>query len=115
MPLTPEQVENRLVELSKEVDDAHKELSEAEYNYHKSKVAFEMNMAKARIMISHSDNKMRVQEIDDRALIKNEEYWEKLQIAEALVKSARSNANRVRTQVDIARSVGTSVRASLEI
>jgi hypothetical protein len=38
-----------------------------------------------------------------------------LNSAEATVKAARANAQRIRTQVDIARSIGTSVRASLEM
>lgn len=113
--ITPEQVENRLLDLSKEVDEAHKDLSEAEMNYHKAKIAFEMNMAKTRLAIGQSNHKLRVAQIDDEALWRNAEHWEAIQIAEALVKASRSNANRVRTQVDIARSVGTSVRASMEL
>jgi len=35
--------------------------------------------------------------------------------AEATVKSARANATRIRTQVDIARSVGTSVRTEYSV
>lgn len=113
--ITPEQVENRLLELSKEVDEAHKDLSEAELNYHKAKIAFEMNMAKTRLAIGQSNHKLRVAQIDDEALWRNAEHWEAIQLAEAMVKASRSNANRVRTQVDIARSVGTSVRASMEL
>lgn len=115
MSLTPEEVENRLVALSKEVDLAHEELGVAERNYHEKKVAFELNMAKSRVIIAHSDHKMRVQEIDDRALMKCESEFQEISLAEALVKSARSNAQRVRTQVDIARSVGTSVRAAMDL
>jgi hypothetical protein len=39
----------------------------------------------------------------------------KMAVAEAVVRAARSNASRIRTQVDIARSVGTSVRTSMEL
>ena len=35
--------------------------------------------------------------------------------AEALVRASRANAQRIRTQVDIARSIGTSVRTSMDI
>jgi hypothetical protein len=35
--------------------------------------------------------------------------------AEAAVKAARANANRIKTQVEIARSIGTSVRTSLDL
>lgn len=114
-PVTPEQVESRLLGLSEEVDSAHKELSDAEMNYHKAKIAFELNMAKMRLAIAQSNQKLRVNQVEDEALWRNEKEWEAIQIAEALVKAARSNANRVRTQVDIARSVGTSVRASMEL
>jgi hypothetical protein len=34
---------------------------------------------------------------------------------EATVKSSRGNMARLKTQVDIARSVGSSVRASMEV
>jgi len=38
-----------------------------------------------------------------------------LYISEAIVKSARANASRIRTQIEIGRSVGASVRTSMEI
>jgi hypothetical protein len=59
--------------------------------------------------------KLRVGDVADKALLEVEQEWFNLQTAEALVKAARGNANRVRTQVDIARSIGTSVRASMEV
>jgi 4-hydroxy-3-methylbut-2-en-1-yl diphosphate synthase IspG/GcpE len=36
-------------------------------------------------------------------------------ITEAIVKAARANASRIKTQVEIARSIGTSVRTSLDL
>jgi hypothetical protein len=33
---------------------------------------------------------------------------------EAMVKASRANAARLKTQVDIARSIGTSVRTSMD-
>jgi len=111
--VTPQSIENRLVTLSKEVDSSHKFLEEAEMSYHKTKTEFELAMAKARI--SFGDTKMRVQDIQDQALVINADYYRALNSSEATVKAARANATRIRTQVDIARSIGTSVRASLEI
>jgi hypothetical protein len=35
--------------------------------------------------------------------------------SEAVVKATRANMQRIKTQIDIARSVGTSVRSSMEI
>lgn len=115
MTITPERVETRLYELSKEIDLAHDELVKAEKVYHDAKAKFEIQIAHARLNIGLNNLKLRVGDVADRALTECEHEWFQLQQAEALVKAARANANRVRTQVDIARSIGTSVRASLEV
>jgi hypothetical protein len=113
--ITPEKVESRLYELSKEIDIAHDELVGAEKNYHTAKARFELAVAQARINIGLGNMKLRVGDVADKALLQVEQEWHDIQLAEALVKAARANAQRVRTQVDIARSIGTSVRASLEV
>lgn len=115
MTITPERVEARLYELSKEIDTAHEELVTAEKNYHDAKSKFEINIAHARLDIGLNNLKLRVGDVADKALTMCESEWYALQRAEALVKAARANSNRVRTQVDIARSIGTSVRAALDI
>jgi hypothetical protein len=56
-----------------------------------------------------------VQERDDLALLDNESLHTQIGFAEAAVKAARANAMRIKTQVEIARSIGTSVRTSMEI
>ena len=113
--ITPEKVETRLYELSKEIDTAHEELVKAEKQYHQAKAQFEINIARARLHVGTNNMKMRVGDVADKALELVEQDFMNLAIAEATVKSARANSNRVRTQVDIARSIGTSVRASLEV
>lgn len=115
MTITPDRVEARLYELSKEIDTAHEELVKAEKAYHEAKARFEINIAHSRLNIGLNNLKLRVGDVADRALTECETEWFQLQQAEALVKAARANSNRVRTQVDIARSIGTSVRASLEV
>jgi hypothetical protein len=115
MTITPEKIESRLYELSKEIDVAHDELVAAEKKYHTDKAVFEIAIARSRIHIGTNNQKLRVGDVADKALLECEKQWIDLQTAEALVKAARANANRVRTQVDIARSIGTSVRASLEV
>lgn len=112
--ITPQTVENRLGELSNEIDTAHEDLVKAEKYYHTSKAVFEIAIARARIKIGMSNMKLKVGDVADRALLECELEWKDIQAAEALVKAARGNAQRVRTQVDIARSIGTSVRASME-
>ena len=49
------------------------------------------------------------------ALIANEAAFTQLNIVEARVKASRANVNRIKTQVEIARSIGTSVRTSLDL
>jgi hypothetical protein len=111
--VTPAAIENRLATLSKEVDDAHQFLNEAELAYHQAKATYEIAMAQVRL--SYAKDKLRVQDIADHALMACSDKYKALNVAEATVKAARGNAQRIRTQVDIARSIGTSVRASLEI
>lgn len=115
MVITPVKIENRLLELSREIDDSHEQLTKAEMDYHKAKSAFELAIARARILTGNASAKMRVQDVADHALIQCYNEFQTLQITEAQVKAARANAHRIRTQVDIARSIGTSVRASMEI
>jgi hypothetical protein len=115
MVITPVKIENRLYELSHEIDEAHEQLSKAEMDYHKAKSAFELSIARARILTGNASAKMRVQDIADHALLQCYDEFQSLQITEAMVKAARANAQRIRTQVDIARSIGTSVRASMDI
>lgn len=113
--ITPQQVEERLKGLSNEIDIAHYALTAAESRYHTSKAKLEVAMAKSRMAYSHPDFKLTSVQREDRALIENEAMHMDLAVAEAEVKANRANANRIRTQVDIARSISVSVRASLEI
>ena len=115
MSLTPMQVEKRLVDLTKEVDEAHNSLVNAEQVYHTSKASLEIAMARSRMSVSHPDFKLTSVQRDDQALIENAELHMQLAVAEAQVKASRANANRIRTQVDIARSISVSVRASMEL
>jgi len=109
------QVEKRLLDLSKEIDEAHKELTAAEQTYHVSKASYEITMARGRMEVSDMGVKINVATREDMALIKNSEAYMNLSIAEATVKAARANVQRIRTQVDIARSISVSVRASMDI
>ena len=115
MSLTPMQVEKRLVDLTREVDEAHNDLIDAEQLFHTTKASLEIAMARSRMSVSHPDFKLTSVQREDQALIDNAEQHMALAMAEAQVKAARANANRIRTQVDIARSISVSVRASMEI
>lgn len=115
MPISPMQIEKRLADLSRDIDESHKDLVNAEQVYHTTKASLEIAMARARMSRSHPDMKLTSVQREDEALIQNADAFMELAIAEAQVKAARANVNRIRTQVDIARSISVSVRSSLEL
>ena len=114
--VTPQMIEQRLRDLSKEVDQSHKDLADAEQLYYTTKAKYELALAHGRLSLSgKQETKLTVSDRADMALVSAEELHMKMAIAEAVVRAARSNASRIRTQVDIARSVGTSVRTSMAL
>jgi hypothetical protein len=117
--ITPAMVEQKLRGLSKEVDEAHKVLVEVETIYHSVKADYEISMAKSRITLatksSPTGKNYTVGEREDLALIQNEELHKDLAIIQAKVLASRGNTTRLKMQVDIARSVGTSVRTSMDL
>ena len=117
--VTPAQIEKRLYDLSKEIDDCHTELVDAEAAYNRIKSDYEIAMAKSRMIYasksSATGKNYTVQERDDLALLENQALHTQIAFAEAAVKAARANANRIKTQVEIARSIGTSVRTSMDL
>ena len=112
--ITPESAEKQMVYLGVQVDNAHSDLEQAEYEFQEAKAAYEIRIAEIRLGYADSERKMTAQEREDNAVIGAKEELHRLRFAEAMVRSARANSDRLSTQVDIARSVGTSVRASLE-
>jgi hypothetical protein len=113
--ITPMQVEKRLFELSKEIDEAHNDLIDSEQLFHTTVAQYEIAMAKSRMKNSHADMKMTATMREDSAIIENAELHFQVASAEAQVKAARANANRLRTQVDIARSISVSVRNEMAV
>ena len=117
--ITPAMVEQKLRGLSREVDEAHKVLVEVETVYHVVKADYEIAMAKSRMTLasksSPTGKNYTVGEREDLALIENEELHRNLAVTQAKVLASRGNTNRLKMQVDIARSVGTSVRTSMDL
>jgi hypothetical protein len=116
--VTPMQVERRLLQLSRELDESQEALVAAEHGYMKAKSEFEIESAAARMkerdFALNRGGKITINELDDRAILHCRVQLQKLNIAEAVVRAERANAVRIRTQIDIARSIGTSVRKSME-
>ena len=117
--VTPAQIEKRLYDLSKEIDSSYKDLVEAESEYNTVKAEYEIAMARSRMEYAAKSaptgKNYTVAERDDMALLDNAELHLAVAVIEAQVKAARANAIRIKTQVEIARSIGTSVRTSMEI
>ena len=117
--ITPMQVEARLISLSKEIDTVQIELNEAEKQYFTIKGQYEIALAKARRTLagakSGEGKSLTATEKEDMALIANEDLHLQMLSAEILVRACRGNAARIKTQVDITRSIGSSVRSSMEL
>ena len=81
-----------------------------------AKTAHDLAAATSRMRIKQrmieNGEKPTVQEVEDRALIAIREELTELNACEGIVKAARANSARLRVQIDIARSVGASVRAA---
>lgn len=115
MIVTPANVEKRLLDLSKEIDEAQKYLEECELEYYIAKSECELALARERISVANSGTKFTIQEKEDYAVTICADHIKRLAVGEAKVRAARGNASRIKTQVDIARSIGTSVRSAMEI
>jgi len=50
--VTPQQIESRLYQLSKEVDTAHQELVSCEMSYHTAVAEYEIGLAKSRLELA---------------------------------------------------------------
>ena len=115
--ITPVAVERRLIDLGAELDKTTDYLIDAEHKYSNAKTAWEINSAKARMQIRQraleKGVKITVSELEDESLLRCQDELMALNTTDATVKAARASVTRVRTQIEIARSVGTSVRTSL--
>jgi hypothetical protein len=116
--VTPAQVEKRLRDLSHEIDEAHNDLVASEANYFSIKAEYEITLARHRITLASKSapngKNYTVGEREDLALISTEELHFRMATAESLVRSSRANVLRLKTQVEIARSVGSNVRSAIE-
>ena len=115
---TPAQVEQRLRTLSHEIDEAHNDLVASEHNYYSIKSDYEISLATIRIELSGKSKpngkNYTVDEREDLALLACKELHKAIGTAEAVVRASRANTARLRVQVDLARSVGSNVRSSIE-
>ncbi|MFE5369204.1 hypothetical protein [Streptomyces mirabilis] len=114
-PLTPVQVEAKLLDLVQQNLRAYQDLREAEHNYESAKARHQIAAARARLATYADHKDWTVGRRDDVAMVETEGLRLELAGAEAVVKSARAKASAVRTQADLIRSIGLSVRTSMEV
>ncbi len=117
--LTPQRIENRLRTLDMALEDATAELIEAEADIAKTtadlEVALSRRRMKERTRALEAGSKITVGEIEDLALIGCSDQFMSKSMADARVRAARARVKQVITQIEIARSLGTSVRTSMDI
>ena len=117
--VTPAQVEKRLYDLTKDIDDVQRNLEITEKAYYEVKALYEISLAKARMTYASKSapngKNYTVQEREDLALIDCEDLHFQMASLEATVRAVRGKAQAIRMQVDTARSIGTSVRAAVDI
>lgn len=118
MTLTPMDIEKKLVFLSQQIEKVQTELNDKESEYVTAKMEYELAMAHSRKRMmgarTEAGTKLTAQERDDLALLENEDAYRLVNALEVLVKALRGTAGQIKTQVDIARSLGTSVRTAME-
>jgi hypothetical protein len=117
--VTPAQIEARLYALSKEIDEGHEHLVDTEREFHQTTAEYEVAMARSRIALasksSPTGKNYTVGEREDMAIIENADQHFNIATMEAQVKAARANVQRLKTQVEIARSMSASLRSSMEL
>jgi hypothetical protein len=113
--ITPMEVEKRLLELSDELDEAQDLLAKAEMDYAEADYRFRMASAEARLRIGNEDRKTTADQRKDEATVFcKAQDWDFV-MADARVKIARSTVFAIRSKIEVARSLGTSVRSSMDL
>lgn len=117
--LTPPQIEQQLRALSRRIGEAQAENATVEMTFSTDKAELEISMAKTRLKYANQSKpggkNYTADERTDLAVTENEELFRKVAVDEALVKASRGRINQLNTQTDIARSVSTSVRTSMNL
>jgi hypothetical protein len=112
--ITPAEVERRMVDLSESLDAATTEWEQADFDHRVAKNNFELQMARTRLELHSSGRKLTAQQREDEALLACEELYAILGYAETRQRACRARIDLLRSQADLLRSLGTSVRTAMD-
>lgn len=111
---TPQQVEQQLVRLMNELDTATETLAEARVAAEESKEDLDNAMAKARLLLAEDGKKRTVQQREDEAWLLCTEQRRLANAHAVRLSMVRDDIARIKMQLDATRSLGTSVRSSMD-
>lgn len=111
---TPQQVERQLVNLMSQLEMATAELAEARTTVEQADREYKNALARARLSLAGAVPKLTVQERADKALLMCDEQFIALGAAQVALSVCRDEIYRIKQQLDATRSLGTSVRASMD-
>lgn len=115
VPVNPAQVEQQMLQLLKDNRAAYDELRMCEAEFEKRSSDWEIHKARAYLATFASEEKWTEARRSAYAVSKCEDARLLLGAATARVKAARAKVAAIKVEVDLVRSVGTSVRSSLEM
>lgn len=118
LEITPAMLDRRFIHLSRSVDEVFDYVKEAEAGFQTLSTQYELAAATSRIRLAgeknpDTDKSWTAQDRDDLALKENYALKTELDIAEALVKAARSNIKRIELLVGLTQSLSRNLQSSV--
>jgi hypothetical protein len=113
--LTPAQIEKRLLQLDGENERVHEALREAESRLALAETSLRLARARALIDTFKKPEKITVQQREALVDLACEAELVELQVATTIAKAARSKVAEIKTSIDIARSLGATIRSAMDM
>jgi len=115
VPVTPAEVERQMLDLLKANRAAYDELRACEEQYERCSADWEVQKAKAYLATFTNEDRWTEARRTAYAVSQCEDTRIHLAAATSRVRAARAKVAAIKVEVDLVRSVGTSVRSSLEM
>jgi hypothetical protein len=111
---TPQQVERQLVALMNALEKATEDLADARLEAEEAREEYDNAMAKARILLAEDNVKRTVQRREDEAFLMCGDQRRMANAKAVRLSMVRDDIARIKMQLDATRSLGTSVRSSMD-